>query len=225
MALHVQKEINKLKNAILDLSTMVEDGFQKAIRSMENRDVALAQKVMENDIKIDQTEIDVEEECLKILALHQPVATDLRFIVSVLKINNDLELIGDLAANLAERVISLSARPENGVPFDFAGMAHKVQGMVKNSLDAMVNLDTQRARLVCAQEDEVDTMCDEAYELLREAISRKPEHLDNFLDLLSVSSYLERIADHAKKIAEDVIYTVEGEIVRHRKSWNTYTES
>ena len=218
MAGHFIKEIEKLKTQILALSAVVEEDLRRAVRSIEDRDAGLAEKVIEVDSEIDRQEVDVEEECLKILTLYQPVATDLRFVIAVLKINSDLERIGDLAVNIAERAIFLSTMPPSEVPLDFTRMMEKVQDMVKKSLDALVRLDGALAREVCADDDAVDNMNREMYDLVKEGIRRNPtkENINVMIHLLSVSRHLERIADHATNIAEDLIYMIEGEIVRHR---------
>jgi phosphate transport system protein len=215
MAWHLQKEIEHLKKKLLALSTFVEENVQRAVKSLEERDGKLAAKAIENDLLIDHMEIDVEEECLKILALHQPVAVDLRFLVAVLKINNDLERIGDLAVNIAERAEFLSTQPKVDVAFDFIGMSKKAQYMLTQSLDALVNLDSPLARKVLLLDDEVDSINRKMYDQITDGIRRRPESLNSLIHLLSVSRHLERIADHATNIAEDVIYMIEGEIVRH----------
>ncbi|MEW6378522.1 MAG: phosphate signaling complex protein PhoU [bacterium] len=216
MPQHLQREIEKLKRNLLSLSTLVEESVQKAVKSIEQRNTKLAVSVIENDLKIDHTEVDVEEECLKVLALYQPVAIDLRFIVAVLKINNDLERIGDLAVNIAERATFLAAQSKVNIPFDLAGMAEKAQLMLRQSLDALVNMDSQLAREVCASDDEVDAINREMYSQVQAGINRHPEEVESLIHLLSVSRHLERIADHATNIAEDVIYMVDGEISRHK---------
>ena len=160
-------------------------------------------------------EVDLEEECLKILALYQPVAADLRFIVSVLKINNDLERIADLAVNIAERTLGVSCEGRVPVPFDLGEMGRKVQTMLKKSLDALVNLEPQAAREVCHLDDEVDDIHKKNYRLVKEQIRKNPERIDSLIQYISVSRHLERIADLATNIAEDVLYMIEGEIVRH----------
>jgi phosphate transport system protein len=218
MSGHFLKEIEKLKQQILALSAVVEVSLRTAVRSIEEQDADLAHRVIDGDVEIDHREVDVEEECLKILALHQPVATDLRFVIAVLKINNDLERIGDLAVNIAERAVFLSAMPPPEVPLDFTRMMERVQDMVKKSLDSLVRLDAALARRVCADDDEVDAMNREMYESIKEGIRCNPTrgNINVMIHLLSVSRHLERIADHATNIAEDLIYMIEGEIVRHR---------
>ncbi|NLX05986.1 MAG: phosphate signaling complex protein PhoU [Phycisphaerae bacterium] len=223
MSKHLQTEIERLKKMILTLGARVEESVRKAVTSIHLIDVELAREVIERDIDIDQTEVEVEEECLKILALHQPVAIDLRFIIAALKINNDLERIADLAVNVAERTAFLATQPRISVPFDFPTMAQKAKTMLKNSLDALVNMDAELAKKVCASDDEVDAINREMYEAVKDAIRQHPEWLDSLIHYLSVSRHIERIADHATNIAEDVIYMVAGEIVRHRPE--DYTRS
>ncbi len=216
MPKHLQHALDKLKRSIFSLSGMVEESVRDAVRALDTRDSRLAQKVIDADLEIDHAEVDVEEEGLKILALHQPVAIDLRFIVAVLKINNDLERIGDLAVNIAERAQFLATHEKVDIPFDFAGMAEKAQAMVKQSLDALVNLDAGAALAVCAADDAVDAMNRQMYLQVGEGIREHPDQVESLTHLLSVSRHLERIADHATNIAEDVIYMVRGEIVRHQ---------
>jgi len=216
MAKHLERELDRLKRQILSLSAMVEESVRDAVRSLEDRDERLAAKVIEGDPEIDRVEVDLEEECLKLLALYQPVATDLRFIVAALKINNDLERIGDLAVNIAERAQFLATHDRVDMPFDFVGMAEKARAMVKKSLDALVNLDAEAAFEVCAADDEVDAMNRQMYLQVQEGIRRHPEQMQSLIHMLSTSRHLERIADHATNIAEDVIYMIEGEIVRHQ---------
>ena len=216
MAQHLQREIDKLKKEILSLGATVENSVLLAVRAIEDRDSDLAEKIIKSDIEIDRAEVDLEEDCLKILALHQPVAIDLRFIIAVLKINNDLERIGDLAVNIAERVKFLSSQPRIKIPYNLEELAEKTRWMLRSSLDSLVNLDTAMARKVCASDDEVDSINRDMYDLIKNAIREHPEHLDALIPYLSVSRYLERIADHSTNIAEDVIYMVEGVIARHR---------
>ena len=216
MAAHLKKEIDHLKKELLTLCGMVEDSLWQAVKSIKNRDVKLAEKVIDADIEIDQMEVKVEEDCLKILALHQPVAIDLRFIITALKINSDLERIGDLAVNIAERSEFLSRQAPVDVPFDFETMAKKTQAMVKKSLDALINIDCDLASEVCQSDDEVDAINRQMFDLVKDQARQSPENIEILIHLLSISRHLERIADHATNIAEDVIYMVKGEIVRHK---------
>ena len=199
---HFEREIEKLKGKILSLGALVEESVHKAVLALTMRNSSVALKVIDADTDIDMIEVDVEEECLKILALHQPVANDLRLIVAILKINNDLERIGDLAVNIAERAVYLSTQDTVDMPFDFSDMAKKTQTMLKGSLDALVNADTLLARKVCSADDAVDAMNREVYKQVEKAIRKDPEHLNCMIHLLSASRYLERVADHATNIAE-----------------------
>jgi phosphate transport system protein len=216
MTKHIQRQTEVLKQKILYVGTLVEEAIAKAIAALINRDAALAKKVIDADNDIDRMEVDVEEECLKILALYQPVAADLRFVVAVLKINNDLERMGDLAQNIAKRVVYLSKADPMELPIDFRSMAAMSQVMVKQSLDALVNSDTTLARQVRGEDDEVDQARQQIRDQIFEAIRKNPGRVEYLLKLNSVSKHLERLADMATNVAEDVIYMVEGEIVRHK---------
>jgi phosphate transport system protein len=196
---------------------MVEDRVRMATKAIEDQDAATAQKIIDSDWEIDQMEVDVEEECLKILALHQPVAVDLRFIVTVIKINNDLERIGDQAVNIAERVLNVSKRPDFGFVFDYSTMAEQTETMLRMSLDALVNLDVDLALKVITLDDEVDAIKKDAYDRIKKTIKENPDRVGSLINLLLISRHLERLADHATNIAEEVIYLIEGEIVRHGK--------
>ena len=216
MAKHFHKELEKLKKRILSLGAMAEDRVRMAVNAIETRDTVIANKIINTDYEIDEMEVEIEEECLKILALHQPVAVDLRFITAVIKINNDLERIADEAVNIARGVNYLSRQKQTFYfDFDFSQMVEKTQSMLKNSLDALVNLDTDLAVKVCILDDEVDKINGEVHRLVKGAIRDNPEQGEHLINLLLISRHLERIADHATNIAEEVIYMIEGEIVRH----------
>jgi phosphate transport system protein len=216
MTLLLHKEIERLKKELLALGAIVEELLRKAVRALQGRDAALAREVMEADERVDNREVELEEDGLKIIALHQPVAIDLRFIVSVLRINSDLERIGDLAVNIAERASYLAGAEALPAPIDFTPMAEKAQEMLTKSLDAFVNMDTALAGRVLDMDNEVDAMNRRMYCAIYELIRKNPEDVEVLLHLLSASRHLERIADHATNIAEDVIYMVEGNIVRHK---------
>lgn len=218
MSIHFQKELENLKKRILSLGSMVEDRVRMAIKAIDARDGDLAKKIIAADREIDEIEVEVEEECLKILALHQPVAGDLRFITAIIKINNDLERIGDEAVNIAERVASIAKHPSITLAFDFSFMAEKTESMLKRSLDALVNLDEDTAYEICVQDDEIDDMNREVYDKVKKAISDSPEQAGPFINFFLVARHLERIADHATNIAEEVIYMVKGIISRHQKA-------
>jgi phosphate transport system protein len=218
MTVHLQREIDRLKRKILALGAAVEESVRQAAAAMANRDPALAKTVDGADQAIDRMEVDVEEDCLKILALHQPVAIDLRFIIAVLKINNDLERVGDLAVNVAQECMTVVSRGDAVVAFDFRGMAERAQTMLRMSLDALVNLDVNTARAVLDSDDEMDALNWQALGRMEEALIAHPERTSALVHMLRVPRLLERIADHATNIAEDVIYMVNGEIVRHKEA-------
>jgi phosphate transport system protein len=217
MSVHFQREIDGLKRHLLSLCAVVDEQVQLAMRALLERDEQLAGEVCQRDADVDQREVEVEEECLKILALYQPVAVDLRFIAAVLKINNDLERIGDLAVNIARKARALAAAPPIAIPFDLAGMSEKTQAMLRDSLDAMVNQDARLANEVCGRDDEIDLMKHDARRQAEEMIAADPAQTSLLLRLLAVSRNLERIADLATNISEDVIYMVDGKIIRHQE--------
>lgn len=215
--MRLKRDIDRLKTNILSLSAVVEEAVQKAMLATERRDPVLAQSVIQGDKRIDVLEVELEEECLKILALHQPVAMDLRFIIAVLKINNDLERIGDLAVNIAERAVYLADHEDVTPPPTLSDLADKTQNMLHKSLDALVNADTALAKEVLATDDEVDALHRGMYGRVQKRAEEKPKEVAGLFQWLSVSRYLERIADQATNIAEDVIYMMEGEIIRHNR--------
>jgi phosphate transport system protein len=216
MSMHLQKEIANLKGKLLALVATAKDAVEMAVRAVDQRDAALARAVVEGDFAIDRAEVELEEDCLKSLALYQPVATNLRVIISVMKINNDIERIGDLAVNIAERALFLCSEPPIQAPSDLAEMRVKALAMLTGSLDALVQLDTKRAREVRAGDDEVDDINRQLFREFSSAVRKNPEQVEALLCYLSVGRHLERIADYATNIAEDVIYLMEGEIVRHK---------
>ena len=217
MTKHFQRELEKIKKKILSLGAMVEERVRMAIQAIEEFDGEIAKKIILSDHEIDEMEVEVEEECLKIMALHQPVAVDLRFLIAVIKINNDLERIGDQAVNIAQRVKTITKKERLDFVFDYSVMAEKAEAMLKMSLDALVNLDDDLAFKVLLLDDEVDDIKEKAYNLIKRAISENPDNVSYLINLLLISRHLERLADHATNIAEEVIYMIEGEIVRHGK--------
>lgn len=216
MTRHFQREVGQLKERIVTLCAIVEKNLDAATRSVNEWDADLAKQTMGADLDIDEMEVDIEEECLKVLALYQPVAIDLRLIVATLKINNDLERIGDLAVNIAERAAYLATQPRPATAFDFTRMAEAATGMLRQSVDALVQMDVDMAYAVCSQDDEVDEMNRDMYHLVHEKITAGSEEINTMIHLLSISRHLERVADHATNIAEDVIYMISGSIVRHK---------
>lgn len=216
MSMVFMKEIEQLKRQILAMSAQVEESVILAVKALLTRDEELAQQVIRGDFDVDKVEVEVEEEALKILALHQPVATDLRFLTAVLKINNDLERIGDLATNIAKRAVKICKEPALAVPDELSQAATRVRDMVHDSLNAFVNFDAEPARSVCGSDDEVDQLCRQVRRFVEDQIRKNPACISVCLDMLLASRNIERIGDHATNIAEDVVYLVEGNIVRHR---------
>jgi phosphate transport system protein len=216
MTKHFLREIERLKRSILAEGTIVERAIDDSIKSLLHKDQALARRVIENDHLIDDMEVRIEEDCLKILALHQPVAVDLRFIVATMKINNDLERMGDLAVNIAERASYLATQGPVDVPVDFEEMAAVTKRMVEESLQSLVNGDPELALKVTDEDDIVDDFNRQMYLEVQGRMQQKLEEANNLLHYLSASRHLERIADLATNIAEDVIYMISGDIIRHR---------
>ena len=218
MAKHLFRDLELLKKELLNLGSMVEDATAKAILALVDRRTELAEEVKQADTEIDAREVRLEEDCLKVLAVHQPVAADLRFTIAVLKVNNDLERVGDLAGNIASRAAALARLPAIPVPEEITQMAEMVQKMLRDSLNAVVAPDTDLARQVLTEDGDVDDLHKEIFVLLEGRMKETPETLESQVHLLSVSRYLERIADLATNIAEDVVFMVEGDVVRHL-SW------
>ncbi|UCE56232.1 MAG: phosphate signaling complex protein PhoU [Desulfobacterales bacterium] len=224
MTKHFRKELEKIKKQIITLGSMVEELVQMAVIAVENQDAELANQIIKKDLEIDEKEVEIEEECLKVLALHQPVAIDLRFLIAVIKINNDLERIGDQAVNIAQRVGVIAKREQMDFFFDYSAMGEKAQTMLKMSLDSLISLDDDIALKVLQLDDEVDQMQKEAYDRIKLAMGEHPEKVGYLINLLLISRHLERMADHATNIAEEVIYLIEGEIVRHAQHESGYIE-
>jgi phosphate transport system protein len=216
MPKRLQKEIEKIKKMVLSVGAMVEERIRMSIKAIKTWDAGLAEEISRRDYEIDELEIEVEEECLKILALHQPVAVDLRFLIAVIKINSELERIGDEAVNIAHRVQNISKRRKLDLSFDFTVMAEKAANMLRMSLDALVNLDLDLAFKVLTLDDEVDRMHREIYDRIKEVMSQNPDYVGYLINLYTTSRHLERVGDHSTNIAEEVIYLIEGEIIRHR---------
>jgi len=219
----IRKELAQVKNRILYLGSVVENNLLKAIRAIQNNDVELAHEAKKGDLEIDKAEVNLEDHCLEVMALHQPVAGDLRFLVTVLKINIDLERIGDLAAKIADKVLLLSfSQHQITAQNDYAFVLEKLNDMsnattwmLNTCLDAFAQEDADLAFKVILADDEVDGAKNRIRVLLEEIIQNDPKRNFYLGTLLSVSRSLERIADHATNISEDIIYMLEGKIVRH----------
>jgi len=215
MAANLHKEINKIKKSILSLGAMAEHRFRRAIDAVKKGDRDIAQSIIDSDVEVDELEVDIEEECLKILALYQPVAVDLRFIIAVIKINNDLERVADEAVNIAQRVKSISGRNIGKYNFDYTRMAELAGLMLKKSLDSLVQMDSDIAESVQTTDKLVNTIRNEAYDAMKDAILSSPEYAGQIVNRYLIGRHLERIGDHATNIAEEVRHLVNGKIVRH----------
>jgi phosphate transport system protein len=216
MPKHLHRDLDNLQQDIQKLAGLVEDSVHKAIDALQRRDVRRANEVISGDPQIDNEENHIEEECLKILALHQPVAVDLRRITAAMMINIDLERMGDLAEEIAERVLEMAKLPMFPIPEKLQRMTDMTTTMVRQSLDAFVNLNAQLARSVMRMDDEVDRYNAEIIQEILALMKTSAALIEPGLSLFSATRHLERIADHATNIAEDVVYLVEGEIIRHR---------
>ncbi len=215
MTKHLTRDMTDIERHILEIGALVETSIQKAIASLASMRPELAREVIDLDQVIDSMEVDIEEECLKLLALHQPVATDLRFIVASIKVNSTLERMGDLACNIARASIRLSETSSGGRP-ELTSLAEQVRLMVGESLKALVNMDADLARVVIARDDVIDEGNARIIDELTRNLIANPRNSVQNIELMMASRHLERIADQATNIAEDVVFMVEGEIIRHQ---------
>ena len=215
METHFQQELAKLKEQLLKMGGLAERAISNAIDALVKRDTPLAERTIGEDEKINKMELLIDEWCLKLLALHQPLAADLRFITSAMRINVELERIGDLAVNIAERVVSLNQEPQLKPYIDIPRMAEITKNMVKDVLDAFVNGDAELARSVCERDDQVDALNDQVFRELITYMLADPKTITRAVHLIIVSRYLERIADHATNIAEGVIFMVKALVIKH----------
>ncbi|MCY2974190.1 MAG: phosphate signaling complex protein PhoU [Planctomycetota bacterium] len=218
MSRHLSQDLSEAFHSLLRLSGQVEEMIGLAVKALVERNDALALEMIERDEDIDQNEVRIEEECLKMLALHQPVAADLRRVTTMMKINNDLERMADLACNIAQRAHSVSPFPDFHIPVDLHQMAGMAASMVRQSLDAFVNQDMDHAYQVISADDRVDAMNVKVIDQLVEIMKRHPESISTVLHCFSASRHIEQIADHATNIAEEVVYMISGIIVRHRRT-------
>ena len=215
MQRHFHEELEALKQTLLAMGGLVEDQIRRVMRALVERDDALAQEVIERDQQVNAYDVEVDETCVSLLALHQPAAGDLRFITTAMKIVTDLERMGDQAVNIAQRVLELNREPQLKPYIDLPRMAEKAQRMVKESLDAFVERDTELARKVCAEDAEVDAIKDQIFRELLTFMMEDARTIPRAIRLILISRFLERLADHATNIAEMVIYLVDGKMVRH----------
>jgi phosphate transport system protein len=212
---HFHEELDGLKQTLLAMGALVEDQIRRVMHALLERDDGLAREVMERDQRVNAYDVEIDEKCVELLALHQPTAIDLRVIMTAVKIVTDLERIGDQAVNIAQRAIELNSEPQLKPYVDLPRMAECAQRMVKESLDAFVNRDTELARRVCASDSEVDSLKEQIFRELLTFMMQDPKTIPRALRLILISRFMERIADHATNIAEMVIYMVEGKLVRH----------
>jgi phosphate transport system protein len=215
MSRHFHEELEALKQTLLAMGGLVEDQIRHAMQALLDRDDALASEVIERDRQVNAYDVEVDAQCVELLALHQPAAGDLRFITTAMKIVTDLERIGDQAVNIGQRVIELNREPQLKPYIDLPRMAARAQAMVKESLDAFVARDTELARRVRAEDDEVDALKEQIFRELLTFMMEDPRCIPRAIRLILISRCMERVADHATNIAEMVIYLVEGKMVRH----------
>jgi len=215
MQRHFHEELDALKQTLLAMGGLVEDQIRRVMTALVERDSELDQEVIDRDAQVNAYDIEVDEKCVELLALHQPAAGDLRFITTAMKIVTDLERIGDQAVNIAQRALELNREPQLKPYIDLPRMAEKSQGMVKESLDAFVTRDTELARRVCAEDAEVDALKEQIFRELLTFMMEDARTIPRAIRLILISRFLERVADHATNIAEMVIYMVESKIVRH----------
>lgn len=221
MERHFEQELKHLRDLLLLMAGRVEEGIAKANKSLVDRDAALAQQVVAEDHAIDQLELSIDEQCIKLLALHQPMASDLRFLTSAMKINSDLERIGDHAVNIAEKSIELAGQPPLKPLIDIPRMAELAQGMVKDSIDAFVERRPDKAKAVCERDDLVDDLQDQVIRELLTYMISDPKAIQRGLDLILVAKNLERIADLATNIGEEVIYILQARTIKHHAEERT----
>jgi len=215
MQRHFHEELEALKQTLLAMGGLVEDQIRRVMRALLERDDVLAQEVIDRDQQVNAYDVEVDETCVSLLALHQPAAGDLRFITTAMKIVTDLERIGDQAVNIAQRVLELNREPQLKPYIDLPRMAEKAQQMVKESLDAFVARDTELARKVCAADADVDALKEQLFRELLTFMMEDPKTIPRAIRLILISRFMERVADHATNIAEMVIYLVDAKMVRH----------
>jgi phosphate transport system protein len=215
MQRHFHEELETLKQTLLAMGGLVEDQIRRVLRALVERDGDLAQEVIDRDREVNSYDVEVDEKCVELLALHQPTAGDLRFITTAMKIVTDLERIGDQAVNIGQRVLELNREPQLKPYIDLPRMAEQAQRMVKESLDAFVARDTELARQVCGEDDAVDGLKEQIFRELLTFMMEDPKTIPRAIRLILISRFLERVADHATNIAEMVIYMVESRMVRH----------
>jgi phosphate transport system protein len=212
---HFENELQGLKNRLLNMGALVEQRVHQAIQALMERNLGAAEEIVRGDQEVNEMQIEIDERCLRLFALQQPMASDLRLITAAMKINADLERIGDQAVNIAENAVKVAAAPPLRPLIDLPRMAELAEAMTRDSLDAFVRRDSELARDILARDDEVDALKDQIFRVLLTHMMADPGTIERALGLILVSRNLERIADHATNIAEDVIFVVEAKDVRH----------
>ncbi len=215
MQRHFDDELKALKEKILRMGAMVEEQITHAIQGLVDRNTDLARQVIANDPRVNAMDVEIDEDCLRLIALHQPMARDLRFLTTAMKISTELERMSDLAENVSERTLELNEEPQLKPYIDIPRMAEHVQRMVKESLDSFVNQNSDLARKVCSDDDIIDRLNHQIFRELLSFMIEDPHSTTRAIRISFISKYLERIADHATNIAELVVYLVEGKIIRH----------
>jgi phosphate transport system protein len=211
------EELKRLREQILQMGGLVEDQIQKSVKSLVGRDSQLAETIIERDQEVNRLDVEIDDLCIKLLALHQPAGRDLRFITTGLKITTDLERIGDMAVNICERALELNQEPQLKPYIDIPRMARIAQKMIRESLDAFVREDTELALNVCKGDNEVDQLNAQIFRETLTYMIEDGQTISRATKVSSVSKYIERIADHATNIAEMVVYMVKGKSIRHLK--------
>lgn len=217
MSLHLSRDLETLHRDLLSMSAQVEEMIHEAVRQLGEPNFDRAEELAVQDDAIDDLDVKIEDDCLKVLALHQPVAVDLRRITTVLKISGELERVADIAVNIAQRACGMAAGPEVPIPDRLHEMAKGAVDMLHHAIDAYVDLDSEKARYVCGEDDTVDELNRQIIEQVIASMHRAPDRIEPYLHLFSASRQIERVADHATNIAEDVVYLVEGTIIRHAR--------
>ncbi len=216
MTTHLRRDLEQIKQRVLNMGGLVEDAFHQARTAVSLRDVSRIENMSTLEERIDRLQLEIDEEILKVLALYQPVASDLRFVTAAMKIVNDLERIGDLASNICDRMRQLIDAPELGEPVAIERMMECAAKMLRDALDAFVRGDSALARQVVDMDDEVDELNRGHFEVLLKRMKSDPEAVDTAVAILSISRNLERIGDLATNIAEDVVFVVEARDIRHQ---------
>ena len=217
MSIHLSRDLEMLHRHVMSMCAHVEQMIHDAVDTLHQPDFERARQIVSRDDAIDEMDVQIEEECLKLLALHQPVAVDLRRITTAMKISAELERVADLAVSISERACGIASSPELSVPDNLKDMSRVALVMLQQSIDAYVQLDVRLAKQVCRDDEHVDELNRTIIRELITLMQRRPESVEAAIHLFSASRQIERIADHATNIAEDVVYLVEGEIVRHSR--------